>query len=118
MDINKFKSKLEKQGYTVELATEAGGKLPAIYRVEGQGISIQLHEGDTESWKRLANPDAHQHRVDLARAADPDDKFEMDEESKLRSDLKAQVSLGDITKDEANEIVREWKDAQEAIPAP
>lgn len=106
--------KAEGLGYSVEIASEKTEDTPEVYRVEGHGIDLQITT--EEELHRIINPDAHQNRRDAERINDPEDNFKQTPEEALRSSLKAQVSLGDITKAEADEILREWKDTRTPSP--
>lgn len=103
-----------KLGYSVNVAQEGytdpqtDVAYPNVYRIEGHGVSIMLHENDKEAWDRFLVPEAHDHRANFARHMDADDDFTMSEEDIMQSSFQAAVGVGSMTQEEADKSMGEW----------
>lgn len=87
--------RLRKLGYEVSEAFKRDDL--TVYRVVGPGIDMMVDEKDDETINHLANKDAHAHRVLYEEGKASDAQL-------FESDLKAKISLGHITKQEASEL--------------
>lgn len=103
---------LSKMGYEVGVAWEGhtdegtGETVPTVYRVEGFGTSGMLRDDDDDAWAAFANETAHEHRVNSARAADPDDEFTWTHEEAVRSAVEAAVATGTMKRKDANAALK------------
>jgi hypothetical protein len=103
---------LEKMGYTVGVAWEGytdegtGDTVPTVYRVEGFGTSGTIREDDDDAWAAFADKTAHEHRVNSARAADPDDEFTWTREEETRSAIEAAVATGGMKRKDADKAIK------------
>lgn len=105
-------------GYEVELAWESPEE--RVYRVKGWGVDTMYStKTNTDEWKFLVDPKAHEHRVNMWRHNLPTvaealegvegDDFTMTEEEQYESALQASLSIGSITEEQASEMRESYK---------
>jgi hypothetical protein len=110
--MDEYVKKAKELGYEVEPAFEVqlkDGSTTTAYSVKGLGLETYYDSRNEDEWKFLTNPEAHEHREKMFRHNDPEVDFQMTEDEQFESSMKASVSVGTFTEEQAKELREQRK---------